>query len=172
MNREELLAGLRSSAVEFEGHYRASDEDLARRYAPGKWMVREVLAHVADCEFVNYWRFARAVLEPGCGVETFDQNVWADGFKYGERPTALSHALFRGPRGMLIHCLESMPDEVLDNACQHPEKGEMSGWEWADLILAHGNHHLGQIRAALDGTEWVPVVTETSWRYTGQPPPE
>jgi hypothetical protein len=54
-----------------------SDEQSSFRYEPGKWSVREVLAHVNDAErlFVGRaWWFARGFDSP---LPSFDQNVAA-----------------------------------------------------------------------------------------------
>jgi hypothetical protein len=54
-----------------------SDERSLRRYAPGKWSIREVAGHLSDCErlftFRAFW-FARGLGEP---LPSFDQEIAA-----------------------------------------------------------------------------------------------
>src|SRR4051812_23856581 len=46
--------------------------------APGKWSVREVLAHLADCELVFGFRLRQALEAPGSVIRPFDQDIWAE----------------------------------------------------------------------------------------------
>jgi hypothetical protein len=52
-----------------------SEEQSLRRYAPGKWSIREVVGHLSDCERLFVFRamwFARGFDTP---LPSFDQNV-------------------------------------------------------------------------------------------------
>src|ERR1700709_20279 len=45
--------------------------------APGKWSVRQILAHLADCELVFAFRLRQALEQPGSLITPFDQDGWA-----------------------------------------------------------------------------------------------
>jgi len=171
MDREALLERLERTAAALDEHGRADAGELAKRYGPDKWSVAEILAHLADAEVVNYWRLARTVSQPGEDVGTFDERRWAATLDYAGRPAEISRALLLANRRALIHYVRTLPDEVLRRPGTHPEKGTMTGWEWADLIAAHTEHHLDQIVAAREGTPWVPRDRPDSWRYRGLPRP-
>lgn len=156
MNRAEVLSSLEGNRDQVARHLTVSETELAKSYGPGKWTVRELLAHVADCEFINLWRFLRAVAEPGSPVESFDENAWEKRLDYARRPVELSRGLFLPARDAMIHYVKTLPDERLATACRHSEKGEVTGIEWARYTVGHCAHHLGQIEAARNGTKWTP----------------
>jgi hypothetical protein len=159
MNRNEIVEALEGNRDRVASQFSAPAAELGKTYAPGKWTVREILAHVADCEFINLWRFLRAVAEPGSSVEAFEENDWAKNLDYGGRPTSVSKDVFLGARNMLIHYVTTLPENRLLSACKHPEKGEMQGSRWARLTAGHCDHHLGQIEAARAGKPWVRTVS-------------
>jgi hypothetical protein len=138
---------------------------MGKTYAPGKWKVNQILAHVADCEFINLWRFLKAVAEPGSNVEVFEENDWATRLDYAKRPVDVSRDIFLAARNMLIHHMEKMPEERLLGECHHPEKGTMPGWRWARLTVGHCQHHLGQIEAARAGKPWVRTTSPDDKLY-------
>ena len=173
MNRAELLTSLRDSTQQMLAHASAPEAELDRSYGPGKWTAREVLAHLADVELVNLWRFLKAVAEPGSQVEVFDEQRWAEKLQYASRPGAISAEQIRGARALLLHLVETLPEAALSNGNIHPEKGVMTGSEWARLIDDHARHHLGQIDAARRGETWIPPAPgPTTWKYTGKPRPD
>src|SRR5688572_23085700 len=155
MNRADIVARLESNRDRLAAQFQAPDNDLGKTYAAGKWTVKEILGHVADCEFINLWRFLRAVAEPGKPVEAFEENDWAKNLDYAQRPANLSRDMFLAARGMLIHHAKTLPEDRLSGACVHPEKGMVGGLQWAKLTAGHCDHHIGQIEAARAGKSWV-----------------
>jgi len=172
LDREGLLRALRESHALTLEHFDASADERRKSYREGGWSVRMILAHLADAEFANLWRFHQSVAEPGIAIEPYDENRWAAALAYEARPNLLSRAVFDATRSMLIHELTALPPERLAvGAGEHPVKGRLSADDWCALIQAHSMHHLGQIEAARAGREWKPVETPTSWMYTGKPRP-
>jgi hypothetical protein len=165
MNRSELVATLEANRDKMARLFAVPAEDLARSYGPGKWNVRQILAHVADCEFINLWRFLRAVAEPGSAVEVFEENDWARRLDYATRPPDVSRDVFLGARNMLIHHVRTLPEERLEGSCKHAQKGEVEGWRWARLTSGHCDHHAGQIQAAREGRPWVRVTSPDDRLY-------
>src|SRR5437764_13987322 len=58
--------------------------------APGKWSVRDVLSHLADCEVVFAFRLRQALAEDEHVIQPFDQDKWAAAYASYEAPPALS----------------------------------------------------------------------------------
>jgi hypothetical protein len=102
--REVLERQLEETASMLEA---ISDEQSGHRYAPGKWSIREVVAHINDTErlftFRAFW-FARALGEP---LPSFDQDIasahagadarsWRSHIGEFRAVRAATNALFRG----------------------------------------------------------------------------
>ena len=45
--------------------------------ARGRWSVRDILAHLGDCELVFAFRLRQTLEQPGTVITPFDQDVWA-----------------------------------------------------------------------------------------------
>src|ERR1700683_3973281 len=54
-----------------------SDEHVNRTPAPGKWSIREILCHLADCEMVFAFRIRQTLAQPDHLIQPFDQDEWA-----------------------------------------------------------------------------------------------
>jgi hypothetical protein len=156
MNTDRIVRRLEENCRILDAHFEAPALDFEKTYAPGKWNVKQILAHIADCESISGWRFGRAVAEPGTSVEAFEQDPWADRLAYLERPVSLSRDVFLAARRLLIHHVRTLPGDRLRTTCKHPEKGELDGYTWADMAAAHAEHHVGQIEAARTGKPWIP----------------
>lgn len=153
--RADLLQRLRASRAAFVSHADAPPADHDKRYGVGKWSVREILAHLADCEVAYAWRFLRAAAEPGSNIEVFDENAWAKELDYPSRPVAVSRGLFLGLRDALIGFVETLPEAKLLSCAVHPERGSLPAWQWASLTANHARHHLEQAACARSGRPWV-----------------
>jgi uncharacterized damage-inducible protein DinB len=165
MNRTEIVKDLEADRERLAKHFAAPAAELGKSYGADKWTVRQILAHVADCEFINLWRFLRAVAEPGSTVESFEENDWAKRLDYATRPADVSRDIFLASRNMLIHHVKTMPEDRLATSCKHPQKGELEGWRWARLTAGHCEHHLGQIEAARAGKPWVRATSPDDQLY-------
>ena len=165
MDRQRLIDELTHSTQTIGGYFELSEADFGKSYAPNKWSVRQLLAHLTDCELVNLGRFCTSVAEPGSPVAPFSENDWATALHYERRPRAATAVLFRGLRVTLMHYLETLPDELLGNSSHHPEKGAMSGWNWVELAIGHAAHHGSQIEAAVSGRPWVKPTIPNAARF-------
>ncbi len=154
IDRAELVSRLRNGRDEYLRHCDAPADDLSKTYAPGKWTVRMMLAHLADCETAYGWRFLRAAGEPRSPVEAFDENAWADRLDYETRPVAVSKATFLGLRTAFIHWIETLPEDRLASQATHPERGLVAAFQFASLTANHARHHCEQVDAARRGVPW------------------
>src|SRR5262245_17628267 len=84
------------------------------RYAADKWSIREVVAHINDCErlftFRAFW-FARGFGGP---LQSFDQNVAMTGAKANVRPWANHIAEFRAIRAATVALFGDLPADAWD----------------------------------------------------------
>src|SRR5271157_831974 len=58
--------------------------------APGKWSVRQIVAHLADSEIVGSDRFRRVIAEENPTLVWWDQDAWAANLNYARRRTSES----------------------------------------------------------------------------------
>jgi uncharacterized damage-inducible protein DinB len=122
-----------------------SEAEALRRYAPGKWSVKEVVGHLTDAERVFSYRalrFARADRTPLAG---FDENTYVPAGNFDARPLASLVEEFADVRHATISLLRGLDQQAL------LRKGEANGQEvsvraLAYIIAGHELHHLGVLR--------------------------
>jgi hypothetical protein len=123
---------------------------LNRRPAPGKWSATEILAHLAETEWVIGWRLRSILSANGTPIQAFDQDAWAKTSNYAKQDPRKSLALFRILRDENLALLKSIPKERWEYYGMHQERGKESIARIFQLIAGHDLNHLGQI-AALTG---------------------
>lgn len=70
-----ILDTLRAQRAEVQALRTLSDEEAARRYADGKWSVREVIGHLSDAERVYGYR-ALAISRGDTVLPKYDPDRW------------------------------------------------------------------------------------------------
>ena len=122
-----------------------SEQRSLHRYAPGKWSIREVVAHINDTErlftFRAFW-FARALGEP---LPSFDQDIAASHAGADDRPWRSHLDEFRAVRAATIALFRNLPAEAWTR------RGVASGNPFTVRALAyiaagHVAHHLRLLR--------------------------
>jgi hypothetical protein len=126
-----------------------SEEELSRASKPGGWSVRQIVAHLADCEVVAGWRLRSILASNGTVLQPFDQNRWAEVFRYEDASIPEALGLFDTSRRANIRLLRSVHPALLDNFGTHPERGRESITHLVRLYAGHDRNHLRQIEALL-----------------------
>jgi hypothetical protein len=132
---------------------RRRDDELTRRPAPGRWSVREILAHLADCEVVAGWRLRSILATSGTTLQPFDQNRWASTFKYDETPVEASLDLFEASRQGNLRLLRAVDPQTHANFGLHEERGRESVTHLIRLYAGHDLNHLRQVETLLGGSK-------------------
>ena len=84
---DDILASLDRLGSEAAAFYsRLSDEQADRRYAPGKWSVREVLGHVIDTERIMTYRALRFSRNDRKDLPGFEQEGYVQNGPFGHAP--------------------------------------------------------------------------------------
>lgn len=121
-----------------------------RRPQPQKWSISEVLAHLADSEIVFAHRL-RLVLSGGqAKLTAFDQDVWAESFRYAQCDAADSLALFSAIRDANLALVARVPREYLARAGTHEEWGTETAAALLQIEAGHDRNHLAQIDRILE----------------------
>ena len=99
----ELINDLEKTRDETLKYFSLERSDLARTYGPGKWSVRFLLHHLSDSETVLYDRICRVLSEPRQVLWVYDQDAWANGLDYSQRPLDISKRIYESVRSAIIH---------------------------------------------------------------------
>ncbi len=125
----------------------ATDADLDRRPAPGKWTAREIVHHLADSEMTSAIRLRRLLAEDRPVIHGYDQEQYARTLHY-DRPIAASLDAFRAARGSTAEILERLTDEDWRREGTHSESGRYGVEDWLRIYAEHAHKHADQIRRA------------------------
>jgi hypothetical protein len=115
--------------------------------APRKWSIREIAAHLADCEIVFSFRLrqtlAPALDQPHAIIQPFDQDAWAKRYEaYQFEP---ARALFQAARNWNLLFLATVSHNDRHRRTTHPERGTMPFWTIVETMAGHDINHLQQI---------------------------
>jgi uncharacterized damage-inducible protein DinB len=137
---------LRQTAFQMDAVLGRLDETAASwRPAPGKWSIREIVAHLADCELVLGARLRWAAAQPGSGLAAFDQDKWAATARYREIPAAVSAAAFRALREWNLNFVDRLNAEERNGYAIHEERGRQTLADILSLSAGHDINHLKQM---------------------------
>ena len=122
-------------------------ETLNRAPAAGKWSVRDILCHLADCEVVFAFRLRQALAEDHHVIQPFDQDRWAATYAHYEANAAL--AVFSTVRLWNLALISGLGPDSFAKTLNHPERGDMTFQVVVETMAGHDLNHLGQIEAIL-----------------------
>ena len=148
----EIIEKLQATKVATLRYYELEDVHLVKSYGPGKWSVRYILHHLADAETVLYDRVRRVISEPKQVLWAFDENAWAKGLDYANVPLELSRRIYSSVRDGIIYQARLHYEVSSHLEFVHNETGVRTLKQEFDKVATHNEHHLEQIKMALDGS--------------------
>ncbi len=116
-----------------------STAEIEARPAAGKWNVREVLAHLADCEIAFGFRLRQSYGGTSL-LQPFDQDAWARA--YGVYSAEQAMATFAALRAWNVAFVSGLTEAEKALPAVHPERGEMTLWTIVETMAGHDLHHL------------------------------
>ncbi len=122
----------------------AGSEGL-HRYAPGKWSVREVVAHLSDVERVMAYRLLRIARGDQTPLPGFDDEAWVAASEHDRRPLSEHLAEFRAARANTLALLAGLPGAAADRrgmAGGVPVTARALAW----ILAGHVDHHARILR--------------------------
>jgi hypothetical protein len=125
----------------------ATDADLDRRPAAGKWTSREIVHHLADSEMTSAIRLRRLLAEDRPVIGGYDQEEFARKLHY-DRPIGASLDAFKAARETTAAILDRMTEEEWIREGTHSESGRYSVLRWLEIYADHAHNHAAQIRVA------------------------
>lgn len=126
-------------------------EGLRRRSEPGRWSVAEILAHLADAEIAGAWRFRSILARDAIALAPFDQDAWAQAFRYDQVDPDASIALFDANRTATLALLRRVDPSRHDHHGMHAERGKETITHMVRLYAGHDLNHLRQIEGLVGG---------------------
>jgi len=115
--------------------------------APGKWSVRQIVAHLADAELVGAHRFRQVIAEDHPTLVAFDQDAWARNLDYARRKPKQSLESFRRMRAENYDLLKELPEAAYARTGNHSERGAITLRFQLELLAEHAESHARQMQA-------------------------
>jgi hypothetical protein len=115
--------------------------------APGKWTIRQLIAHVADTEIVAAGRFRQVIAEDNPTLVAFDQDAWAARLDYSRRKPKQSLESFRRLRAENYELLKGLEEAAFDRSGNHTERGPLSLRQMLEGFANHAESHARQIES-------------------------
>jgi len=115
--------------------------------APGKWSIRQLIAHLADAEMVGAQRFRQVIAEDNPPLGAFDQDAWARNLDYARKQPKQSLESFRRVRAENYELLKSLPESAFERTGVHSERGAVTLRQLLDTYAEHAESHARQMQA-------------------------
>ena len=113
--------------------------------APGKWSIRQIVAHLADSEMVGAHRMRQVIAEDNPTLIAFDQDAWTRNLDYARRKPKQSLETFRRVRAENHELLKGLPESAFERAGNHSENGPMTLRRLLEGYAQHAESHARQM---------------------------
>jgi hypothetical protein len=149
----EIIQQLERTKDETLKYFDLADEDLRKRYGPGKWSIRYLLHHLADSESVLYYRIRRVISEPKQVIWFYDQAAWAKELDYSTVPLELAKSIYASSREAIIYYAGRHYEKGDAIKFVHSLNGTMTLKDQFDDVVTHNQQHVGDIEKALQSAQ-------------------
>jgi DinB superfamily len=141
---ERLRRGAELVAVSITG---AAGSEVDYEPQPGKWSIRQIVAHLADSEMVAAMRVRQIIAEDNPKLEAWDQDAWVRNLDYARRKPSQSLETFRRIRAENYDLMKELPEAAFERAGLHSERGPVTLKQLLQLIAEHAENHAAQLRS-------------------------
>lgn len=124
----------------------AAGEEVDFVPAPGKWSIRQIMAHLADAELVGAHRLRLVIAEDNPTLTAFDQDAWSRNLDYARRKPTQSLDTFRRLRAENYELLKELPETAFDRVGAHTENGPVSLRNLLEIYAGHAESHARQLQ--------------------------
>jgi hypothetical protein len=118
--------------------------------APGKWSIRQIIAHLADAETVFAHRMRQVIAEEGPTLVAFDQDAWARNLGYARRKPKQSLETVRRVRAENYELLRDLPEGAFARSGNHSERGPITLLQIVEGAAGHTESHARQMQQIRD----------------------
>ncbi len=128
-----------------------TEKQLSRRPAPGKWSIKEIVAHLADGEVILGSRYRLVAAHERPAIAAYDQDLFVERLGADAASTEELVADFEMARAVNLGLLVRLPDEAFARVGIHSERGEESLGTMVAMYAGHDRVHLDQIETIRTG---------------------
>jgi hypothetical protein len=128
-----------------------SPRQLAKRPAPDKWSIQEIITHLTETEMVMCCRARWIAFEEQPTLVPFDQEKWATGWSREKETVSEMLERFRLLRRSQVRLFRGVPDKDWQRTGNHPERGIVTLREQLETLAGHDLNHLEQIEKIAGG---------------------
>ena len=115
----------------------------------GRFTPREVIAHLADWEPIMRERIVQACAKPGSVIVVFDEGEMAVAGNYAGTDPFEQFLQFQRERRLTCEAVRRVRSEDWAKTAHHPERGDLSAADLANLLIGHDLYHIEQLTAHL-----------------------
>lgn len=127
-----------------------TSEFLSQPLRPGAWSIKQLIHHIADSHHHSYNRFKWALSEETPLIKDYNEKAWSI-LKDASAPISLSIDHLAGVHGKWVYLLKQMDKTDFCKQFQHPQHMKLQHlYNTLGLYAWHGNHHLAQLKAAIE----------------------
>ncbi len=144
-----------------------TEAQLTKRPLPGKWSIKEIVAHLADGEMILGSRYRLVAAHEKPVIMGYDQDAFV--VMLGVENTTTADLLddFALARAVNLGLLDRLPTESLDRIGIHSERGEESILKMLHMVAGHDLNHLGQIETIRVGLFGAPKKRKAASKKKG-----
>jgi len=109
---------------------------------PNRFTLREAIAHLADWEPIFLQRIQAGVDKPGAEIFGMDEGQRAIEKNYGSWDIQESLRIFAEARAQTVRYLKALTADQWKTTVTHNEKGPMTAYDQANMLLGHDIYHM------------------------------
>lgn len=113
--------------------------------APGKWSIRQIIAHLADTELLLATRFRFVIAQDNPTLVASDQEAWARNLDYSRRKPKQSLETLRRLRAENYELLKATPESAFTRQGTHTERGVVTLTGLVEDYCGHTENHARQM---------------------------
>jgi uncharacterized damage-inducible protein DinB len=147
-------------------------DQLDAKPVSGKWSIRQVVCHLADCEVVYAERIKRVIADDNPPLLNLDPDTFAAGLAYERRDVEQELQLIEAVRKHIAWILQAVGESCLQRTGQHSTDGRLTVETLLTRITNHISHHIRFIeekRAAMAAGDEVQEASEESFPASDPP---
>lgn len=128
-----------------------TEKQLSRPPAPGKWSIKQIIAHLADGEVILGSRYRLIAAHDRPAIQGYDQDLFVEMLGLENATTEELLYDFEMARAVNIGLLVRLPEEAFDRVGIHSERGEESIETIVTNYAGHDRVHLAQVETIRTG---------------------